>query len=221
MNRVRLATPGDGPGHVRSRASICLAFNTLGMEAERPSHRRMIGELQTCPHNLAMRNGLIVHLDLPGAVVRHDEKLGRFVTRGGIDLDRIEAKRAVPGRNEDRSIREGQTGGDPIGHADADAAERPRIEHCGRAEADSGEAEEIATVSDDDGILSNRLLQRPDQLVGASGHRCRAVHSPSTVSAAPPGPRAQRAASPPMFYPRRLRLPAVSTNARRASLGVA
>ena len=126
-----------------------------------------------------MGDRLIVHLDLPSAVVGDDDQHGRLVTYGRIDLDGIEAERTVPCRHDDRAIREGEARGNAVGHADANTPERTGIEHGRRVQPDAGEAQEIAAVGDHDGVAAHGVLEGRKHLVRMQAcRRCRPAHSP-------------------------------------------
>jgi histidyl-tRNA synthetase len=59
----------------------------------------------------------------------------------------------------------GQLGGDAKGRADADAAQRARVQHGRRRQADTREAEKVTAVGHDDCIGRHRRTQRGKQAV--------------------------------------------------------
>src|SRR4051812_10273189 len=76
-----------------------------------------------------MGDALVVHLDLPGSVVRDHDEHRRPMAHSRVDLHRVEAERAVTGRDDDHAVGTGEARGDAEWHPDADAAERAGIEH--------------------------------------------------------------------------------------------
>src|SRR3984885_8548361 len=78
-------------------AELFLGLDTLGMHAERPRHCGIVRILQPGTDHLAVGDRLVMHLDLPGAVVGDDNQHRRLVANGGIDLDGVEAECAVAG----------------------------------------------------------------------------------------------------------------------------
>ena len=51
-----------------------------------------------------MRDGLVMNLDLPGAVVGDHDQDRRLVTHGGVNLDGVEPEGAVTGRNRTATL---------------------------------------------------------------------------------------------------------------------
>src|ERR1700720_4877779 len=125
----------------------------------------MVAELQFGADDLAMGDGLVVHLDLPGSVISDDDQNRSFVTNCSVDFDRIEAEGAIAGCNDDSLFRKSETCRNSVGHADTDAAERARIEHRRSVESDTREAKKISAIGDDDCVIANRLLKRRQNFV--------------------------------------------------------
>src|ERR1700722_6660077 len=73
-------------------AELFLGLDTLGMHSERPRHCSIVRILQPGADHLAVGDRLVMHLDLPGAVVGDDNQHRRLVANGGIDLDGVEAE---------------------------------------------------------------------------------------------------------------------------------
>src|SRR5262249_7354001 len=73
------------------RREIVDALDSLAVHAEGARHRRVIGKGKARPDDLAVRFALIVHLDLPGAVVGDDDEYRSTVTHRGVDFHRVEA----------------------------------------------------------------------------------------------------------------------------------
>ena len=71
------------------------------MHAERPRHSGVVRILQLGADHFAVGDRLVVHLDLPSAVVGDDDQDRRLVANGGVDLDGVEAECAVAGRHHD------------------------------------------------------------------------------------------------------------------------
>jgi hypothetical protein len=109
--------------HQRRRTPLAAGPFACGERPKGARHPGVVGELQSCSHNLAVRDGLVVHLDLRGAVVCNHDNDWRIVTHGCVNLDGIEAERPVTSGDEDFSVRVGEAGGNAIGHADTNAAE--------------------------------------------------------------------------------------------------
>ena len=122
------------------------------MQAEAARHRRVICELQLRSGDAAVGRRLVVDLDLPGAIVRDHEHRRGSVSHGRVELDGVESERPVSRRDQHQAPGKGEAGRDPERHADADAAERPRIEVSAGRKADADKAEEVASIGDDDRV---------------------------------------------------------------------
>ena len=95
-----------------------------------------------------MRVALVVHFDLPRPVVGDHDQHRRLVAHRSVDLHRIEAEGPVAGRDDHLAIGKRQARGDAERGADADAAQRTRVEVGRRGQADPSEAQEVAAVGD-------------------------------------------------------------------------
>ena len=113
-----------------------------------------------------MRHGLVVHLDLPGAIVSDHDDDRRLVADRCVDLEGVEAECAIPRRDENLPVREGEARGNTIGHSDADTAEGAGIEHGRCRQPDAAEGEEVATIVDDDRSRFEAVLDGGEHLVG-------------------------------------------------------
>ena len=110
---------------------------------------------------------LIIDFHLPAGVVSHCKDDLRIVPHRRVELHRIEAERAVAGRDEHVALRRQQARRNAIGHADADAAERAGVEDgLDAAEANAGKREEIAAVDDQHRVGREVLLQGGEHAVG-------------------------------------------------------
>ena len=98
--------------------------DAFSVQAECARHRGVVAPRQRgADHAAAVVDLLVVALDVPRRVVGDDDDHLRAMTRGGIDLHRIDAERAVAGDDDDLAIRIKQRRGYAVRRADAQTAE--------------------------------------------------------------------------------------------------
>src|SRR5215471_7304604 len=132
--------PIDGAGEILG------LLDALGVHPEGPGHRRMVGVLEPGAHDLPVSRRLVVDLDLPPAVVGHDEEGRGKVPHRRVQLDGVEPERAVARCYHHKPLRIGEAGGDPERHSYPDAAEGSGVEIGAGGEGDPREGEEVTAV---------------------------------------------------------------------------
>jgi hypothetical protein len=124
--------------HQRGTLSYCAGesarkfasvFDALRIHAERTRHSRVIAELQSRAYGLSESDHLVMHLDLPCAVICNDKHGACAMAHSRIELYGVEAEGAVSGSNNDGPIRIGETRGNPIRDADPQTTERSGIQN--------------------------------------------------------------------------------------------
>src|SRR5262249_2381300 len=136
------------------------------IHAERARHSRIITELQPRAYGLSESDHLVVHLDLPCAVVCNDKHSACAMAHGSIELYGVEAESAVSGSDNDGPIRICETCSNPIRHADPETTERSGVQNRWCRKSNPRKAEEIASVHDKDCIRRQLILYGSQQTIG-------------------------------------------------------
>src|SRR5262249_12984431 len=100
----------------------------------------------------------------PRGVVGGDEGDGELEVDAALRVEAVEAKAAVAGQDEDLAAGVELLRGEGEGRADAEAAERARVEPlAGALERDDARAEghAVAAVADEDRVVVDRVADRP------------------------------------------------------------
>jgi hypothetical protein len=121
--------------------------------------------LQPSAYSLSESGHLVVHFDLPCAVVGNDKHGTCVMAHGSIELCCIEAEGTVSGSNNDGPIRIGEARRNSVRHADPKTTEWSGIQNRWCRKSNPGKAEEITTVDDKDCIRRQLILYRSEQTI--------------------------------------------------------